>query len=133
MRHSGIIFRINSDTDASASVEQDASRYNRLGQFPHEAPQCFVEPRFASEAWDDDCEFITPQSRYKSAAADYLAEPPRSLDEQRISDIVTVCVIDLFEAVEIEQQKGDLLGVTSEVQLGFKSVPKVKPIAKAGE
>jgi hypothetical protein len=132
LRHGGVIFGIDSDADTGASVEQNASRYDRLGQFTQEAPQCLVEPRFALEARDDDGELIAPKSRDKTAAADYLAEPPRSFDEQRVSDIVTVRVIDLLEAVQIEQQKGDLR-VTSDIQLRFKLLSKVEPIAEAGE
>ena len=69
---------------------------------PH--PRCCLHRRSRVAGMEGkNGELVTAEARDEIAFADRAAQPSRHLDEQQVTDVVTQCVVDLFEVVEVEE------------------------------
>ena len=60
--------------------------------------------RRAGELWYEDAELVAPQTCDRVAAGEDGLEPPCELDQQQVAVVMAQRVIDLLEAIEVEQQ-----------------------------
>jgi hypothetical protein len=65
--------------------------------------------RYVLHVGERDKEFVSAQTGYCVLVSGALMEPPRYLFQKEVSDRVAERVIDDFEAVEVHEEKGNLL------------------------
>ena len=64
-----------------------------------------VHPRSSRRVLDEHRELVAAQSRHRVGRAHAGEQPPRGLDEQRVTRAVPETVVDGLEVVEIEEQQ----------------------------
>ena len=92
--------------DAGADAEVVAVHLVELGEFGHhEAGERGAVPALlAAEA--DDGEFVAAQAHHAVILAQAGAQAVRHLAQQRVAHRVAARVVDLLEAVQVDQQDG---------------------------
>ena len=63
----------------------------------------------------EDDELVTAEPRGRVRRADGLQQPLGDLDEERVADIMAQPVVDLLEAVQVDEQQRDRAGDTVSV------------------
>jgi hypothetical protein len=104
---------------ADARLELDGHAAER-----ERAPQRGLEPRGqlddgapVGRAGDEDGELVAAQPRQRVAAPQRATEPLGDLDQQRVAVVVAERVVDLLEAIEVDQQHRGRV-VAAQVALG---------------
>ncbi len=81
-----------------------------------------------------DGEFVSAQARHQIAVADSPQQARADVDQHLVADRVAVDVVDLLEAVEVEQQDRMGLGRGGNLaERGFQAVVELPSVRQAGQ
>ena len=79
-------------------------------------------------------ELVSAQSGYDVGPAERIPKRVRHGQQGTIADVMTECVIDGLEAVDVEQDKGSRLrGAAGELEILLTQVMKSPPVVQFGE
>jgi hypothetical protein len=99
------MFRTKRDSDASSDFDRLA--FDREGRFERRADllrdsQCVP---FVTDYGKENREFVAAEARNGVAGANQLFDAVCGLPEEQVSDMMSECVVDVFEPVEIDEQE----------------------------
>ncbi len=94
------------------------------------------DPRvvFPAQALADDHELVATEPRDRVRSLQAPLDPPRDLDEQLVTGVVPQAVVDHLEAVDVEEQHGDLAGAPREAEESLaEAVEEERAIRQPGQ
>jgi hypothetical protein len=127
----GIVKAVAGEGDADAGGETDfnPSQEKGDGQSINDALGHKLGLGFVPEVLTQHDEFISGQAGQRVTGSHHAGDPAAHRDQQIISDLVTMGVVDLFEVVEIHKEDGhQLLGPSTPRQGMFEAFQQQDPI-----
>ena len=118
------------DPGAGSHGECEPVHLNRAGQHRVELVDdrhCLLQ---VADVRDDQSELVTSETRDRGPLRGRSLEALGDLEEESVSDGMAQCVVDVLEAVEIEQHDGDALTL---VERGRGATCEEHPVGKPGE
>ena len=104
--HVGAVVGAERDADARVELDRDAVERERVARArPAGAPASSATAPRCGQAGEQHGELVAAEAGQRVAAAHRVAQPRRDLDEQLVAVVVAERVVDLLEAVEVDQQQ----------------------------
>ena len=94
--------------DAGADARGDVADRERVVEDGAHALRGGGDLVRGADVREDDGELVAAESRDGVLRAHHAREPRGSLLQQRVADVVAVDVVDLLEAVEVDEQQSDM-------------------------
>ena len=128
------VFRENADANADADEKLLIQRHRRFTQvFKDLIGDIQCCSRIAN-ALHENQELVAPEAGDGIRAADELAHPHRHFAEYAVADIVAETVVDLLEAIEVDEQYGESrLLAAGALQCDMQPIFKQQAVRQPGE
>ncbi len=98
------------DSNAHPHLERHLVHVDRLLDAGHQAPRDRLELiRVAGVLARKHRELVATEPRHESVGPDRLAQPRSEIAQHLIAEVVTERVVDLLEAIEVEQHHAERL------------------------
>ena len=127
------VVREERDADAGVDVDVDAADRERLLERGAQ-PQARGAGRGLVAGLEDDRELVAAQPRQRVVLAQQLLQPRADLAQHLVAGVVAERVVELLEAVEVDQQQRELVAVrAARLDRRVQRVDQVAAVAEAGE
>ena len=131
---SALPIALQGDPDAGADVDPAAAQIVRLGQAGDQAAGQLRRRRRLHGAGLHDDELVAPRARRVAHADRAAPQALRNLLQQQVAGTMAVAVIDLLEAVEVdEQHRQGMAGALRRGQRPGQAVMQHGPVRQAGQ
>ena len=87
----------------------------------------------ADDRLDEHRELVAAEAGHRVAGADRVAQPVGDLDQQLVAGGVAEAVVDLLEAVEVQEQDRHVVGAAAAVQRLLEPLPEQRAVGQLGE
>ena len=132
--HVGAVLRAVGDADARVEHRHDAVERERAGQRVLQAPGQLGRQAAVRDPAQEHRELVAAEARQRVAAAHHLAQADGDLLEQAVARVVPERVVDLLEAVEVDQQqRGRLAAALGGRQRVRHAVVEQRAVGQVGE
>ena len=127
------VLREDGDSDARLDVQRQALNRERVAQLElNPGDELLGEPHI--DVGEQEAELVAADSRHGVLTARARLKPLPELVQQRVARVVTECVVDLLEAIEIHQQNGvRRSGALRPLQTLRDPVVEEAPVREPGE
>ena len=127
------VVREERDADAGVDVDVDAADRERFLERGAQ-PQARGAGRGLVAGLEDDRELVAAQPRQRVVLAQQLLQPRADLAQHLVAGVVAERVVELLEAVEVDQQQRELVAVrAARLDRRVQRVDQVAAVAEAGE
>jgi hypothetical protein len=130
----GAIIRKEADADAGADVEFLFDSHRRILQGIEDLFCDVRDGGRIDDVLDDDQKFVATESANGVRFSHQSAQAPRHLAEDAIADLVAEGIVDVLEAIEVDEQDGQSgLVAVGTLQGLVQSVAKQQAVGQAGQ
>ena len=126
------VVRVERDADAAVDLEGEAVDRVRPGDTGEEVLGLRPRDVRAGDAGQQQRELVAAEAGHGVGVADVAEEPGRDLAQQAVAARVAERVVDLFEAVEVEQQHRDRVAAGAGAFDRLVEVLREAPTVRAG-
>ncbi len=127
------VVRVAGDADRCLDVHRDAAQQELAVQRAAEATGDLEARLGAVAAADEDGELVTAEACEQIRVADLAPKALGDLAQQLVAALVPEDVVDLLEAVEVDEQQREAIGSGGAVHLVLQAHVEVAAVGKPGQ
>ena len=130
----GAVVREQANADAGRQVHDFIVDLERLGECVQDGLGGKVDPLAMVHVGHHDRELVATEPGHRIGLPDAADNPPRHIDQQAVAGQVTDGVVDLLEAVQVDEEQGqDVSRPPRALDVLFQPIPEQLPVGQAGQ